>query len=171
MSKVLDHVQSHQLYFLGRSTMSEGARMTATPPTTAGMRARRDLLVVWSVGLLLSAGIGLAVALLRSEPFWLIFGVFTACFLAPCITLAWFVLGAGRRVEVAPHAGENVESRWLDKAAAGALFDTIPAAGIAAGAVSLFGLDLPGDVALICVVAFALIDGALRYAVLSRRES
>ncbi len=33
------------------------------------------------------------------------------------------------------------------------------------------GLDLPADLALLGVVAFGLVDGVLRYALLSRRES
>jgi hypothetical protein len=37
--------------------------------------------------------------------------------------------------------------------------------------VSLFGLHLPADLALVGVVVFALADGGLRYAVLRRRES
>jgi hypothetical protein len=145
--------------------------MTTTPPAIDRAAARRSLAVEWLVGLVIAAGLGLAVALGRPDQFWLVFGVFTACFLAPSITLAWLVLGRGRSVRPAPHAEENVESRWMDKAAAGALMDLLPAAGILAGAVSLFRLDLPADVALIGVVVFALVDGGLRFAVLRRRES
>jgi hypothetical protein len=97
--------------------------------------------------------------------------VFTACTLSPSVALAWLLLGAGRRVTPDPRAEENVESRWLEKAAAGALFDVLPAAALTAGAVSLLGLDLPADLALLGVVAFGLVDGVLRYALLSRRES
>jgi hypothetical protein len=141
-------------------------------PTTVGRRpAARDLLVVWLAGLLLAGALGLGAALLRGEQFWLVAGVFTACFLSPCIALSWLVLGPGRGVAVDPHAEENVESRWIDKAAAGALFDLVPAVGIALAAVSLFGLEMPGDLALLGVVAFAVADGGLRYLLLSRRES
>lgn len=145
--------------------------MTTTPPAIDRATLRRNLAVEWLVGLLISAGLGLAVAFGRPDQFWLVFGVFTACFLAPSITLAWLVLGRGRSVQPPPHAEESVESRWLDKAAAGALMDLIPAAGIMAAAVSLFRLDLPADVALIGVVVFGLVDGGLRFAALRRRES
>ena len=145
--------------------------MTTTPPAIDRAALRRSLAVEWLVGLLISTGLGLAVAFTRPDQFWLVFGVFTACFLAPSITLAWLVLGRGRSVQAPPHAEESVESRWLDKAAAGALMDLIPAAGIMAAAVSLFRLDLPADVALIGVVVFGLVDGGLRFAVLRRRES
>ena len=140
---------------------------TATPRE----RARRDLAVVWGTGLLLSAAVGLVVALLRPEPFWLVFGVFTACFLGPGVTIAWLVLGAGRTVQPDPHVEENIESRWFDKAGSGALFDTLAGAGIAAGAMSIFGWQPDAGLVLMAVVAFALADGALRYWLLARREA
>jgi hypothetical protein len=145
--------------------------MTAAPPTLDRTRARRGLLVVWATGLLLAAALGWGAAVIRGEQFWLVFGVFTACFLAPCITLAWLLLGAGRHVTPDPHVEENVESRWLDKAASGALFDTLSAAGITAGAIGLFDLELDAGLALMSVVAFALVDGCLRFALLRRREA
>jgi hypothetical protein len=126
---------------------------------------------VWSVGLLVAAGLGLGAAALQPGEFWLTFGVFTACFLAPSIGLAWLVLGAGRRVQPDPHIEENVEARWFDKAGAGALVDTLAATGVAAGGIGVLGLTPPADLALLGVVAFALVDGALRYAILARRES
>jgi hypothetical protein len=145
--------------------------MTEAPPSAGPEQATRDLVVVWTVGLVVAAGLGFAATLIRPEQFWLVFGVFTACSLAPCLGLAWLVLGAGRRVRPDPHAEENVESRWVEKAASGALFDTLPAAGLTAGAVSLFGLDLAADTALVGVVAFAVVDGVLRFALLRRREA
>ncbi len=145
--------------------------MTTTPPVSDRSAARRALAVEWVVGLLIAAALGLGVAVTRPDQFWLVLGVFTACFLAPCIALAWLVLGRGRALQPDPRAEENVESRWMDKAAAGALMDLLPAAGITAGAVSLFELDLSADTALVGVVAFALVDGGLRFAVLRRRES
>jgi hypothetical protein len=145
--------------------------MTSTPTPTRRRPAPRDLLVVWLGGLVLAAALGLTAAVLRDEQFWLVFGVFTACFLSPCIGLAWLVVGPARGVSVDPHAEENVESRWIEKAASGALFDLLPAAGITLAAMSLLGLELPGDLVLLGVVAFALVDGGLRYVLLSRRES
>ena len=145
--------------------------MTASPLAAGRRPAVRDLLVVWCVGLLFAAGLGAGAALLRPEQFWLVFGVFTACALAPSIARAWLVVGAGRRVRPDPRAEENVESRWFEKAASGALFDVLAAAGVTAGAVSLLGLPLSADVALVGVWAFALADGGLRYAVIRRRES
>jgi hypothetical protein len=145
--------------------------MTAAPPAAGSERTNRDVVIVWTVGLLAAVGLGFVAALLWPEDFWLVFGVFAACSLAPCLGLAWLVLGAGRWVRPDPRAEENVEARWIEKAASGALFDTLPAAGVTAGAVSLFGLDLAADTALVGVVAFALVDGMLRFALLRRRES
>jgi hypothetical protein len=145
--------------------------MTASPSTTGRDGARREQALVWSTAVLLAALLGLGVALLRGESFWLVFGVFTACFLPPCLGVAWLLLGAGRRVRPDPHADENIESRWLDKAASGALFDTIGAAGLAAGLLSVFELRVDAGLALLGVVAFALADGGLRYLSLARREA
>jgi hypothetical protein len=144
--------------------------MTATPIRDGRKRPVRAPLV-WLIGAVLAAVLGLGAALIRPEQFGLVFGVFAACLLSPCIALAWLVLGAGRLVEPDPHVAENVESRWMQKAGSGALFDVLAAAGITAGAVGLLDLDVPADLALIGVVAFALVDGGLRYALLSRRES
>jgi hypothetical protein len=66
---------------------------------------------------------------------------------------------------------DNVESRWMERAGSGALFDVMAAAGITAGAVALLDLDAPAGLALTGVVAFALVDGGLRYVLLSRRQS
>jgi hypothetical protein len=145
--------------------------MTATPPTLDRTPARRELLAVWSTGALMAAGLGLAVALFRGEQFWLVFGVFTACFLAPCFGLAWLVLGPGRRVAPDPHADENVESHWFEKAGSGALFDTMAVIGIAVGVLSLFELEADAALVLMGVWVFALADGVLRYTLLARREA
>ncbi len=145
--------------------------MTATPPTLDRTRSRRELLLVWSTAAVMAAGLGLAVAVFRGEQFWLVFGVFTACFLAPCFGLAWLVLGPGRRVTPDPHADENVESRWFEKAGSGALFDTMAVIGVAVGVLSLFELEADPVLALMGVWVFALGDGVLRYTLLARREA
>lgn len=144
--------------------------MTSTP-VTPRERARRDLAVVWSVGLLAAVLLGWAAAAQRDGAFGPAFVVFTACLLGPCIGLAWVFLGAGRRVQADTEAEENVEARWFQKAGSGALFDTLSLAGLSAAALSIFELTPPADVALIGVVAFGLADATLRYAVLARREA
>ena len=145
--------------------------MTVPPPTTAGKRATRDLLVAWGTGLLVAAALGLGVAVLRGEQFWLVFAVFTACFLGPSIGLAWLTVGAGRRIEIDARAEENVETRWIEKAASGALFDLLMVVGLLLAAMSLVGLEIPSDVGLLGIWAFAIADGGLRYALIRRRES
>jgi hypothetical protein len=144
---------------------------TVSPSSTHRVRARRELALVWSTGTLLAASLGLAVAVSRGNEFWLFFGVFAACFLAPCLGLAWLVVGPGRHAEVDPRADENVETRWFEKAASGALFDLLVAVGLLLGAMSVFGLDIASDVVLMGMWAFAIADGALRYALIRRRES
>src|SRR5687768_7740565 len=136
MSRVLD-------YGGPAEPLPDGSTLvTVPPPSTHRVRARRELALVWSTGTLLAACLGLAVALARSDQFWLVLGVFTACFLAPCFGLAWLIVGPGRRAEVDPRADENVETRWFEKAASGALLDLLMAVGLLLGAMSLFGLEI-----------------------------
>lgn len=145
--------------------------MTATPPTAGSRPLSRDLLPVWGVGLLVSAGLGLAAAFAQPEAFWLVLVVFTVCCLGPCIGLAWLIIGPGRKVEIDARAEENVETRWIEKAASGALFDLLMATGLLAGAMSVLGFELPGDGVLLGIWAFAMTDGMLRYGLIRRRES
>jgi hypothetical protein len=145
--------------------------MTGTPTAAGRKNPVRDLLVVWFAGAMAATGLGVGAALLRPEQFWLVLGVFAASSLAPCIALAWILLDAGRWVTPDPHAEENVESRWMEKAGSRALFDVVAVTGVTAAVVSLLELDLPADLALMGVIAFALADGGLRYALLTRRES
>lgn len=145
--------------------------MTVAPSTAARGGAVRDLLLTWGAGLLFAGALGWGAAALRQEQFWLVFAVFTACFLAPSIGLAWLTVGAGRRIEIDPRAEENVETRWFEKAASGALFDLLAAVGLLLGAMSFVELEIPGDVLLMCLWALAVTDGALRYALIRRRES
>lgn len=145
--------------------------MTSTSTTAPRERGRRELGLVWSTGLLAALLLGAGAALVRSEAFWLSFGVFAACALGPCIGFAWLLLGAGRRVQADAEAEENVEARWFQKAGSGALFDTLAAAGLSAAAISVLELDPPAELALLALWAFGLADATLRYAVLARREA
>ncbi len=97
--------------------------------------------------------------------------VFTACFLGPCVGLAWLTVGAGRKVQIDARADENVETRCIEKAASGALFDLLMAVGFLLGAIALFGLEVQSDVVLMGLWAVAVADAALRYALLRRREA
>ena len=145
--------------------------MTSTPTATPRERARRELAVVWSTGLLAAVLLGAGAAVVRDGSFWQAFVVFTACFLGPCIGFAWLLLGPGRRVQADTEADENVEARWFQKAGSGALFDTLAAAGITAAVISILELTPPAELALLGIWAFGLADATLRYAVLARREA
>ncbi|MFD2091359.1 hypothetical protein [Blastococcus deserti] len=64
-----------------------------------------------------------------------------------------------------------MDTRWMDKAASGALLDLLTAVGPLLGAMSLLGLEISTDVVLMMLSAFAIADGGLRYALIRRRES
>lgn len=135
-----------------------------TTPTSAYIRA--GLLAIG-----LAAGAGLVAGWVRDDQFWLVAGVFAACTLGPAIALGWFVFVSSHTVRPDPRAEDGVEARWVERASAGSFIDLVVAAGAGLTVSSLLDLDLSGRLVLLGVVVGAGADAAVRYAVLSRRES
>jgi len=123
------------------------------------------------VALAVAASVGVAAGLFRREDFWLVAAVFTVCVLPPAAALGWFLVVRPRTSTPEPHAEENVERRWTERAAAGAFWDVLVVAGLALTAVSLTGLELSVSFVLAVVVLVAMVDFVVRHAVVSRRES
>jgi hypothetical protein len=83
--------------------------------------------------------------------------------------LGWAVLvdrtsitGAVERPE------ESVESRWLEQAAFGALFDGFAMIGLGAGAIAITGVEVAADVVLIALWVLLTVDVGVRYLVARR---
>lgn len=74
-------------------------------------------------------------------------------------------------LEFDAHVEDSVESRWMERATAGAFLDVVIAAGVALTLTSLLDLDVPGRLVLLGLLGGAGADTALRYRVLSRREA
>lgn len=123
------------------------------------------------VALAVAASVGVAAGLLRREDFWLVAAVFTVCVLPPAFMLGWFLVVRPRTSTPEPHAEENVERRWAERAAAGAFWDVLTATGLALAGISVTGLELSARFALAAVVLLAMVDFFVRHAVVSRRES
>jgi hypothetical protein len=123
------------------------------------------------VALAVAASVGVAAGVFRREDFWLVAAVFTVCVLPPAAMLGWFLVVRPRTSAPEPHAEENVERRWSERAAAGAFWDVLVVAGLTLTAVSLTGLELSVSFALAVVVLVAMVDFFVRHAVVSRRES
>ena len=147
----------------------------APDPWTLADGERRAPWWAWAgaalVALLVAASVGVAAGLFRREDFWLVAAVFTVCVLPPAFMLGWYLVVLPRTNAPEPHAEENVERRWTERAAAGAFWDVLIVAGLTLAAVSLTGLQLSVSFALAVVVLVAMVDFFVRHAVVSRRES
>lgn len=118
-----------------------------------------------------AGALGAVAGLLRPEHFWLAATVFAASSVLPMYALTWSLLVSRHVVKEDPHAEENVERSWWDRAGAGALTDVVCGAGIALLGVSVTGLEVSGPAVLTAVVVLGLADVTIRYLALSRRES
>ena len=139
--------------------------------TTTTRSAR---IVAWAkaitVGVFVAGVIGVIAALARGGDFWLTVAVFALCTLGPATGFGMLAfLGLDGPQE--EHAEESIERRWLDKAASGAFVDVFLASSVALAIVSTFDVSVEGIDVLIGVVLLAMIAPAVRYVVLSRRES
>lgn len=143
--------------------------------TTAGAERRPAPWWAWAgaalVALAVAASVGAVAGMFRREDFWLVAVVFAVCVLPPAAMLGWFLVVRPRTSAPEPHAEENVERRWSERAAAGAFWDVLAAAGLALAAISLTGLELSARFALAAVLLLAMVDFYVRHAVVSRRES
>lgn len=151
-----------------RRTTPPGASPAAVP--SAGPSVGRQITAVL-VAVVAAAAVGLAAGAARGEQFWLAAVVFALCSLPVLVALGWAVLvsppGAGAEV----HAEENVERRWLATAQEGAFLDLLTTAGVALAAVSISGLQVGAAPVLTGIVLLAMVDVAVRYRLMARRES
>lgn len=149
--------------------------MTENAPTgpTAKRRAPASRYVLAVVlALVLAAGAGSLASLFRPEDPWLVGLVFGAAMGAPLYGFTWFLLIANFVVEEEPaHAEENIERRWVDRASFGTCCDLLGSAGVALAVLSITGWQLSANVALLAVIVVGMVDFAVRYLVISRRES
>jgi len=146
------------------------------PP--AGTSAPADRSAPWwawagatLVALTVAASVGVLAGLVRRDDFWLVAVVLAVCVLPPAALLGWFLVVRPRTGAPEPHAGDNVEHRWTQRAASGAFWDVLAVAGLALAASSVTGLELGGAFALVAVLLLALTDFFVRHAVVARRES
>lgn len=139
---------------------------TARAIAPAGAYVRAGLLA-----LVTSATAGGVAGWAHGERFWLVAGVFAACTLGPAIAMGWLVFVSGHVVEPDSHVEDSVESRWMERATAGAFVDVVIAAGVALTLTSLLDLDVPGRLVLLALLGGAGADTVLRFRVLSLREA
>ncbi|MEE6281930.1 hypothetical protein [Georgenia sunbinii] len=131
--------------------------------------SRYVLAVLLAIGL--AAAAGFLASRFRAEDPWLVGVVFSAAMVGPLYALSWLLLVSSLVVEEDPHVEENVELRWAQRAAFGAFLDVLGTCGVALAALSISGLEVAGATVLLAVVVLGMIDVAVRYTVIKRRES
>lgn len=147
---------------------------TASSPTTrpAGRTGAARWILVVFLALVAAAGIGYAATFIpqfaEAEP-WVVALAFAACTVTPVGAL-FYVLIIVPTLQTDPHTEDSVESRWVEKAMAGAALDTIGAAGVALIVVVFTSVELPVTWVLTAVVGLLMADTVVRYVVLSRRD-
>lgn len=122
--------------------------------------------------LLVALGIGLLAGSFADDRFWLHVAVFGSCTVAPAYGLGWlvFVSGASGPEPVA-HPEEGVEHDWWQRSSSGSFTDLLIVAGLVSTALAVTGLRVDATLLLAGLVALALADVTVRFAVLSRREA
>lgn len=122
-------------------------------------------------GVVVAAGIGMLAGFFKPDSFWLVFAVTTAFTSFASYMLGWVLFVSKHTVTEDPHRDENVESHWLERAGAGAFLDVFVAAGLGAAALSITGLELQADLALLAMGVLMMVDVLLRYAIVKHRAS
>ncbi|QBJ96681.1 hypothetical protein ERC79_12400 [Rhodococcus sp. ABRD24] len=116
------------------------------------------------VGLGSAAALGAGAGWLRETGgWWLNFAVFTAATAGPCLSLAWATLVAPHMEKPDPHAEDNVEARWTERATSGAFLDLIVGAGILLAAASILDIEISGSAVLSGVIVLGALDASVRY--------
>lgn len=90
--------------------------------------------------------------------------------LPPCAGLVWALIvdrdtlrGATKNPE------QSIESAWYDRAASGALGDTVVVTGLGAAVIVFTGVQVPTELALAAVILVAIGSVAIRYLIQQRR--
>lgn len=101
----------------------------------------------------------------------LAFVIFAACTAGTFFALGWVLFVSRYTVAEDPHAEDNVERRWYDRATSGAFGDLITTGGIALFLISVTRIEVSGATVLTLLLILALISVLVRYQVAKRRDA
>ena len=87
---------------------------------------------------------------------------------SPCWAGLLSILLAGPDERPPAHHEDSVESRWIERATSSAFLDVVLALGLATAATNIADIR---PVSGVVFLTLAMVDAAVRYAVLQRRES
>jgi hypothetical protein len=158
-------------------TSIEEARMSTPDARTRWGRTKGGRAPAMAVAL--PAGLALA-GITSAVAAWAGFGgsrpaiaavVMAACLAAPAVLLVWVVVVDRQSLAgTADRPEESIESRWYDRAAAGAQTDVVLVAAIAAVVLAVApDVDVTPELVLVGVIAVSFLCFAVRYQLLRRR--
>lgn len=130
-------------------------------------------LLMVAVGALLSSAVATVIALMQEDQAVLAFVLTVVMTLPAALALGWVLFVSGHVTEPDPHAEDNVEIRWLEKAAFGTCTDVFVTVSIGAAVLTIAGdrLDLDSGLVLLAVGLLLASDLGLRYSMLRRRAT
>ena len=99
------------------------------------------------------------------------FVIFAACTVGTFFALGWVLFVSKYTVEEDPHAEDNIERRWYDKATSGAFQDILTTGGIALVVLSITRVEISGVSVLLLLLILSMISVAVRFWAARRRDS
>jgi len=113
-----------------------------------------------------AAGVGAIAATFNQGPFLLTMLVFGLAVLPAAYGIGTLVLIGPIEPE---YHEETVEHRWMVRASSGAFLDVVIGVGVTLAVISVFAIDLEARTTLVFVLGAAMVDVAVRYAMLRRQ--
>lgn len=125
------------------------------------------------VGLILAAALALVFVVTHNVgPNPTVVGIaVTFTMLWPCTALIWALIVDRDTVRGSTtNPEQSVESVWYDRAASGALTDTILTTGLGTAAIAFASIEIPAVIALAAVILIAMVSFGVRYFIQQRQS-
>lgn len=146
--------------------------MAATTRTRTGGKAPLSAYVLSVLmALVLASIVGAIASMFYNENRVLGFVIFAACTAGTFFALGWVLFVSTYTVAEDPHAEDNIEHRWYDKATSGAFHDILTTCGVALVVLTITRIDVSGVSVLLLLLILAMISCAVRFWAAKRRDS
>lgn len=144
---------------------------TTTRSRTTGKAPLSAYVLSVLMALVLASIVGAVASVFYSENRVLGFVIFAACTVGTFFALGWVLFVSQYTVVEDPHAEDNIEHRWYDKATSGAFHDILTTGGIALVVLSITRVEISGVSVLLVLLILAMISVAVRFWAARRRDS
>ncbi|MBD2762522.1 MULTISPECIES: hypothetical protein [unclassified Candidatus Sulfotelmatobacter] len=144
---------------------------TATRSRTGGKAPLSAYVLSVLMALVLASLVGAIASVFYDENRVLGFVIFAACSVGTFFVLGWVLFVSTYTVAEDPHAEDNIEHRWYDRATSGAFHDILTTAGIALVVVTITRIEVSGVSVLLLLLILAMISCAVRFWAARRRDS